>query len=174
MDKWPDPNEEAKQTKFASLVGVSQQAISTLVTREILLKGGTYAEWLFAYCDRLRTEAAGRDQDDRLSAARIRETEMNANLKEIEYLKQRGEIIVRDDIQPLLDNFTSAVSFNVMAAKERIIEGIESAHNVTLDDESVSKPLRDALASVASSAEELAGVFTVGAEESDSLGADAD
>lgn len=152
---WPDPDLKASQTTFAMMVGVSQQAISQLKNKNVLPDGGTYADWLIAYLDRLRSEASGRMQDERLSDVRIRETEMSANLKELEYLGKLKQIIFVDDIAPLLNEFVSAVEFNVMSAQERIIEAVESKHEITLNDDDINKPLRAAIESVASGAAEL-------------------
>ncbi|QNN47053.1 hypothetical protein H9L17_02480 [Thermomonas brevis] len=48
------------QTRFGELVGVTQPTVSDLCTRGILREGASVAEWLRAYCDRLREVAAGR------------------------------------------------------------------------------------------------------------------
>lgn len=145
---WPEPDLKASQTTFALMIGVSQQAVSQLKAKGVLPDGGTYGDWLIAYLDRLRSEAAGREQDSRLSDVRIRETEMSANLKELEYMKQLGQIILINDLSPLLTAFIGSVQFNVMAAQERIIEAIESKHSITIDDDDIGKPLRAALESV--------------------------
>ena len=42
------------------MVGVTQQAISDLVSRGTLQRGGTAGQWLRAYCSNLREQAAGR------------------------------------------------------------------------------------------------------------------
>lgn len=152
---WPDPNAKANQTAFAAMVGVSQQAISQLKNKGVLPDGGTYTDWLIAYVERLRAEAAGREQDNRLSDVRIRETEMSANLKELEYMKQLGQTILVNDLSPLLNGFMASVQFNVMAAQERIIEAIESKHSITVDDDDIGKPLRAALESVISGSREF-------------------
>jgi hypothetical protein len=52
------------QKEFAAHVGLSQQAVSDLVRREILLKGGTLNEWWLAYCEHLREVAAERQAKD--------------------------------------------------------------------------------------------------------------
>lgn len=159
--QWPDPDLKASQTGFAQMVGVSQQAISQLKSKGVLPDGGTYRDWLTCYLDRLRTEAAGREQDSRLADVRIRETEMSANLKEMEYLRQLQQVIVVSDIAPLLNEFCSAVQFNVMAAQERIIEAIESKHSITIDDDDIATHLRAALETVVGGARELiAGLET--------------
>lgn len=48
------------QLEFAAAVGVSQQAVSELVRAGVLPAGGNAQEWLLAYCQRLREQAAGR------------------------------------------------------------------------------------------------------------------
>lgn len=48
------------QRQFGEVVGVSQQAVSDLVTRGVLTDGATAGEWLIAYCGHLREMAAGR------------------------------------------------------------------------------------------------------------------
>lgn len=159
---WPKPDEIANQTRFAKFVGVSQQAISQLKGKGVLPDNGTYADWLYAYVDRLRTEASGREQDERLSAVRIRDTEMAANLKEIEFLKQLKQIIFVADLSPMLTALMGAIQFNVMAAQEQIIEAIESRYSIKLDDDDVGKPLRTALESVASGTKEFESLLAPG------------
>lgn len=48
------------QASFGALVGVSQQAISSLVNREVLDMSATGQQVLLAYCSHLREHAAGR------------------------------------------------------------------------------------------------------------------
>lgn len=172
MISWPNPNDTASQTLFAQLVGVSQQAISKLKEKNVLPEGGTYDEWLNAYVDRLRSEAAGREQDSRLSNSRIRETEASANLKELDYLDRLKTVIWRPDIEPLLTEFCSAIQFNVMAAQERIIESIESKHSIKLEDDDIGKHLRGALESVASGAGELVSRISAGVDGDEAASSD--
>ena len=49
-----------KQADFASVIGVSQQNVSALMAEGKLPTGGTWAELLTTYCNRLREVAAGR------------------------------------------------------------------------------------------------------------------
>jgi phage terminase Nu1 subunit (DNA packaging protein) len=53
----PDP---VSQADFGAAVGVTQQAVSEMVRAGILREGATGAEWLLAYCARIREQAAGR------------------------------------------------------------------------------------------------------------------
>jgi len=48
------------QAAFGELVGISQAAVSHLVSGGVLPAGGTVGAWLLAYCERLREQAAGR------------------------------------------------------------------------------------------------------------------
>jgi phage terminase Nu1 subunit (DNA packaging protein) len=45
---------------FSRIVGVTPGRISQLVQAGVLATEGTLAEWLLAYCEQLRTQAAGR------------------------------------------------------------------------------------------------------------------
>ena len=57
-------DEQISQARFGDLVGISQQAVSDLVTRGVLPPGATASQWLRAYCARLREVAAGRASMD--------------------------------------------------------------------------------------------------------------
>lgn len=48
------------QAEFGAAVGVSQQAVSEMLRTGVLPEGGTFSDWLLAYCGRLREQAAGR------------------------------------------------------------------------------------------------------------------
>jgi hypothetical protein len=48
------------QEDFGALVGISQPAVSGLLANGVIQKEGTAAQWLLAYCSRLREQAAGR------------------------------------------------------------------------------------------------------------------
>ncbi len=53
-------DEPCRQADFGALVGVSQPAVSDMVSRGVLENGATLRQWLLAYCGRLREQAAGR------------------------------------------------------------------------------------------------------------------
>lgn len=48
------------QAEFAQMVGVSEASISSRVSSGVLVRGETAHEWLIAYCEHLRDQAAGR------------------------------------------------------------------------------------------------------------------
>lgn len=53
-------DQPCRQAEFGALVGISQQAVSDLVSRGVLADGAPAGQWLLAYCHRLREQAAGR------------------------------------------------------------------------------------------------------------------
>lgn len=53
-------SEQVSQAEFAQIVGMSEARVSQLVSEGVLARGGTGMEWLQAYCERLRNQAAGR------------------------------------------------------------------------------------------------------------------
>ena len=48
------------QAEFAQMIGVSEASISKRVSDGVLVRGETAHEWLIAYCEHLRDQAAGR------------------------------------------------------------------------------------------------------------------
>lgn len=57
-------DESLKQAEFGRLVGISQQAVSDLLSRGVLQPGQPGREWLTAYCGHLREVAAGRQGEE--------------------------------------------------------------------------------------------------------------
>lgn len=55
-----DADRPCRQADFGALVGISQPAVSDLVSRGIFTDGAPLREWMQAYCTRLREQAAGR------------------------------------------------------------------------------------------------------------------
>jgi phage terminase Nu1 subunit (DNA packaging protein) len=78
------------QAEFGALVGVSQAKVSQLLADGILREGDATGQWLLAYCERLREQAAGRlsvtggldpvRENARLSAARAESQEIKNRL----------------------------------------------------------------------------------------------
>lgn len=48
------------QAEFAEMVGLSEARVSQLVADGVIARGETASQWLLAYCERLRDQAAGR------------------------------------------------------------------------------------------------------------------
>lgn len=90
----PDLTSPVTQVQFGDLVGISQQAVSDLVRRRILVDGASADEWLLAYCDHLRGIAAGRGGEAslELSAERARLAKEQADKIEMQNAVTRGEL----------------------------------------------------------------------------------
>ena len=52
------------QQDFAELIGVSEARVSQMISEGLIVRGDTGAQWLRAYCQRLRDQAAGRMGDE--------------------------------------------------------------------------------------------------------------
>ncbi len=82
------------QAQFGELVGISQPAVSGLVSRGVLSEGETAATWLLSYCEHLREIAAGRggDQVGELAAERARLARAQAEKFEMANAVTRAEL----------------------------------------------------------------------------------
>jgi phage terminase Nu1 subunit (DNA packaging protein) len=93
------------QADFASLVGISQPAVSQLLSRGII-KGNSVREWVLDYCTHLREIAAGRagKQGDGLDlvSERARLAKAQADAQEMKNLTDRRELIRATDLEPRL------------------------------------------------------------------------
>lgn len=89
-----DPQEKMTQKDFGLLVGISQPAVSDLISRGVLADGDTAASWLLAYCDNLRLQAAGRGGDaaGALTAERARLARAQAEKIEMQNAVSRKEL----------------------------------------------------------------------------------
>ena len=83
------------QAGWGGLVGISQQAVSDLIGRGVLRDGDTARTWLKAYCEHLRTIAAGRDADGELSTERARVARATAEKLE------RANAVSRREVAPV-------------------------------------------------------------------------
>lgn len=72
------------QDEFGNLVGISQPAVSGLMSRGVLREGGSAREWLLAYCGHLRETAAGRLASGGLDLATERAALAKAQRERIE------------------------------------------------------------------------------------------
>jgi len=79
------------QDEFGSLVGVSQQAVSDLMTRKVIGDGQTAGQWLLAYCAQLREVAAGRGADGDLAYQRAEQARVARERNEIQLAKDRKQ-----------------------------------------------------------------------------------
>jgi len=64
-----DVSKPCTQAEFASLIGVTQQAVSDMQKRNVIAAGETLGTWLIKYCGYIREFAAGRATNGELDLA---------------------------------------------------------------------------------------------------------
>ena len=131
-------NRKVSQVDFAAIVGVSKQAVSEHVKSGVLADGATLAEWLTAYCDRLRTEAAGRAPSDarqRRDEAQAMEAEVNAQLKTRELYRQDGLILDYETVREVMADWVGLAKNEFNEAVRKMVTAIESKHGISIEPE---------------------------------------
>jgi len=129
------------QAGFAATVGLSQPAVSRIVRKGIVPAGGTFGEWLQAYCSHLREQAAGRagDKQVNLTARRAEESEMKTNLLRLEYQQKLGVLILAEMAEDVLRDWAGFANREYGISTENIVAAIESEHGIAIDREQVAK-----------------------------------
>lgn len=79
------------QAQFGELVGISQPAVSDLLTREVIQPGATAGAWLIDYCAHLREQAAGRGADGELAFQRSELARVSRERAEIKLALERRD-----------------------------------------------------------------------------------
>lgn len=79
------------QAQFGELVGISQPAVSDLLTREVIQPGAAAGAWLIDYCAHLREQAAGRGADGELAYQRSELARVSRERAEIKLALERRE-----------------------------------------------------------------------------------
>jgi phage terminase Nu1 subunit (DNA packaging protein) len=79
------------QEQFGAVVGISQQAVSDLMGRGVIMPNQSLGEWLIVYCSRLRTQASGRDSEGTLAKERALLSRSQREGQELKNAVTRGE-----------------------------------------------------------------------------------
>jgi hypothetical protein len=135
-------DDKAKQTEFAVLVGTSQPAIAKHLRFGTLSEGGTYREWLFNYCEKLRQEAAGRrDQKDQtsLDQVRIRDLLASAQIKEMSLFKDQKLVLDREQVRQAMDGWVVQSKSEFHSSIEKILAMVESQTGTQLDRDPINR-----------------------------------
>jgi phage terminase Nu1 subunit (DNA packaging protein) len=110
----PHLDEKISQAEFAQIIGVSEARVSQLVADRTIVRGDTAGEWIVAYCERLREQAAGRLGDEvgaldlvQERAALAREQRMAIEIKNA---LARGEFAPIALLAEVLANASQSVS----------------------------------------------------------------
>ena len=82
-------NSHVTQSEFGQLVGITQQAVSDLMTRRVIGDGQTLGQWLLAYCSHLREVARARGADTGLAHQRAKQARVSRERNELQLAKDR-------------------------------------------------------------------------------------
>lgn len=121
------------QTEFGDLVGVSQQAVSDLLKRDVLRAGYPAGVWLHAYCSHLREQAAGRAAAGDLDLAAERAALARVQRERIEM----QNALTRRESAPvaLLESAVATIGRKIAAVLESIPVTIKRrSKNLTAED----------------------------------------
>jgi phage terminase Nu1 subunit (DNA packaging protein) len=125
--------ETMTQSEFGELVGISQQAVSDLLKRDVLVRGQPAAVWLHAYCAHLREQAAGRAAAGDLDLATERAALARAQRERIEM--QNAETRKESAPVVLLEIAVAAIGRKVAAVLEAVPVKIKRrSKNLTAED----------------------------------------
>lgn len=132
------------QAEFGELVGISQQAVSNLVTSGILVAGAPAHTWLLAYCERLRTEAAGRASpvSDELNRERTALARSQREAQDLKNAVARGEYAPIGLLEDVLATASAAIADR--------LDGVEGLLRKVAPD--LAEPARDAVLQAIASA----------------------
>lgn len=103
-----NPYEPITQADFGALIGVSQQAVSDMIDRGVIVKGMPLANWLRDVFEHLREQAAGRDGE--LANERAKETKVRRELGEIKLAEARKEFAPVGVIEQVLAHLGRGVA----------------------------------------------------------------
>ena len=126
-------SENISQKKFGELVGISQQAVSSLIGRQIIRPGDSAEVWLLGYCANLREQAAGREAAGDLDLAGERAQLARVQRERIEM----QNAVTRRELAPvpLLEFALATVGHKIAAILEAIPGNLKRrSKNLTTED----------------------------------------
>jgi phage terminase Nu1 subunit (DNA packaging protein) len=115
-----DLDQPCLQSEFADLVGISQPAVSDLLTRGVLVAKQTARVWLKAYTSQLREQAAGRGGDGMLAVNRAAESATRNELLQIKLKARKGEYAPTDAVERVLALIGSRIASRLEGITPRI------------------------------------------------------
>jgi phage terminase Nu1 subunit (DNA packaging protein) len=122
--KFSQLDASATQAGFSELVGIKRQTVADWLEKGLLEKGGTYRDWLLAYCERLRTQAAGRGMSGsgdyeteklRLTKAQADNEEQKAEKSRLEVEAMRARLLDADRVLQMWTGMTAAMRARMLA-----------------------------------------------------------
>lgn len=151
-------DQQATQTLFASIVGVTQQAISKQVKEGVLKPGASLRTWLVDYCEHLREEAAGRGGEDQknLTKARTMDALASAELRQLQIKEKAGELVPVAEIEPLLMAMVTAARTELLALPDKLAAELKALTGAEVDASLIEERIHDALNHLGTSLQDLA------------------
>ena len=126
---------EATQSGFADLIGIKQPTVFARVKSGLLRPGESYWQWLLAYTEELREQAAGRNNQEGFKEARTEDMKATAAMKVLALHEKTGGLIVREDAHALLAAWAGFAGREYSAAVDRMIADIEGQLDVKVPPE---------------------------------------
>lgn len=160
-------DDRATASAFARLVGISQPAVSKHLHDGHLPRDGSMADWLRAYCEHLRSYAAGRGGENQasLTTARIQESEVKAALGRLSYFEKLGQLIVAEEAARVVMDWAGHTNREIRAAVEKLRQALESEHGITIAPETLTDVIEPAIERIGGFAEHAAGDLESGGGE---------
>lgn len=105
------------QEAFGALVGISQPAVSDLMSRGVIEQGQPAGAWLLAYTAHLREQAAGRGADGELASERARLAREQADAVAMKNAQARRELAPVGVIEEVLAHVARQIA--------TVLEGVQ-------------------------------------------------
>lgn len=99
----------------------------------------------------MRQAASGRggEKQFNLTAARVRETLANAQLKELEFHTKAGNLVCIDDLESIYVQWAVQCRNEITGAINKIVMRLQEQHGISIDRESVNEDLQFAYEAIA-------------------------
>jgi len=119
------------------------------------------------YIRHLRHQAAGRggSHQETSTLAKIRESEANAQLKELDFYTKIKLLVPVEEIEPMLDNWAVLARSEVRNAMDKIIANLESKHGIEIEQGIIDESLGSAFTAIGSYPRNLSQNDVEGGEE---------
>lgn len=127
-----------EQKTLAGLLGISEARVSELVGRGVLRPGDTVREQLHAAFAHLRAVAAGRQEDEGITAERRRLLRARADAAELDARERAGELVVWADVE-------AAMAAKLTGARDTLRSVADRLAPVLVAESDIGK-VREALA----------------------------
>ena len=127
-----DLSAQVTQLEFGKLVGISQPAVSDLLSRGVLTAGCDASSWLLDYCAHIREQAAGRAAEGGLDLAMERARLAREQADKI----AMQNAVTRDELAPraLLVDVLARTAPKICGVLEAIVPALRRRSGYSADD----------------------------------------